>query len=236
MKKQLIRILKFFRNYLQHAQVRILNKTKVFVIGMNKTGTTSLHKFLQDLGYRTGPQKQCSRLLHDYFDGNWNEYFRIIKNYEAFQDSPFSMASNEFILEIKNKYPNALFILTVRDDSTVWYQSLVRFHRKIRYGDMPSIEWSDVRKIEFSGRKVDRSLLHYHGLDNLPPYYDRAPYDSEILQKYYNDYNERLISLLSSSPNFMIVNLNDQDAEHRIKSFLGKETSTAKIPKLNRSV
>jgi hypothetical protein len=85
-----------YRN-LGHLKVRFKQKPKVFVIGANKTGTTSLHKFLQELGYRVGPQGQFELLPFDYFGGKWSRILNIIKNYEAFQDVPFSYATNEFL-------------------------------------------------------------------------------------------------------------------------------------------
>ena len=81
----------------ENLKVRLQGKPKVFVIGANKTGTTSMNKFLQDLGYRTGPQRRFEMLRHQYYDGDWQEILKIIHNYEAFQDVPFSKSTNLFI-------------------------------------------------------------------------------------------------------------------------------------------
>lgn len=174
-------------------------------------------------------------LLHDYFDGDWEAIFKIIKNYEAFQDSPFSMATDVFISEIRNQYPNAKFILLTRKNSSEWYHSLVRFHRKIRYGNKEKIEWRDVQKIQYSGRKVDRALLHYHNYDALDPTYKKPPYDQEVLERWYNTYNARIMRYFKNDNNFISINLEDKDSEARIKTFLGKENSAATIEWLNRT-
>jgi hypothetical protein len=43
---------------LGHPKVWLRKKTKVFVIGTHKTGTTSLMLFLSDLGFRLGLERQ----------------------------------------------------------------------------------------------------------------------------------------------------------------------------------
>jgi hypothetical protein len=69
-------------------------------------------------------------LTADYHAGNWDEIFRGIKNYEAFQDEPFNQASDAFIAEFQKRYPDAKFILRTRDNATEWFHSLLRFSRK----------------------------------------------------------------------------------------------------------
>ena len=80
MRKELLLTPKQVRTVVRHIQVRTIKKPKVFILGANKTGTTSLNNFLQKLSFRIGPQKQFSMLLHDYFDGDWEAIFKIIKN------------------------------------------------------------------------------------------------------------------------------------------------------------
>ena len=95
--------LKLLRQNAGHLKVRLKQKPKVFVIGTNKRGTISLEKFLWELGYRMGPQRQFELLTFDYVDGKWERILNIIKNYEAFQDVPFSNATNEFLSELQRR-------------------------------------------------------------------------------------------------------------------------------------
>ncbi|MFT6996418.1 MAG: hypothetical protein ACJAQ4_000159, partial [Cryomorphaceae bacterium] len=46
-------------------------KEKIFCIGMNKTGTTSLEKFMELHGYACGDQVSGELLLTDFASGNF---------------------------------------------------------------------------------------------------------------------------------------------------------------------
>jgi len=229
MKEQIKLILKIPGNL----KVRLQGKPKVFVIGANKTGTTSMNKFLQDLGYRTGPQRRFEMLRHQYYDGDWQEILKIIHNYEAFQDVPFSKSTNLFISKLRRLYPTAKFILTTRDDASEWYASLIRFQRKLRYGNKAEIEWCDVQKVRYRGLSPERSILYMHNMEVLEPTYKKAPYDQKVLESWYDGYNERIMQLFKDDVNFIRVNLKDHDSTERIKTFLGKERSRATLLKLN---
>ena len=63
---------------------------KVFCIGRNKTGTTSLKLALQELGYKMGSQPQGERLIKDWKNNNFSPIIELAKTADAFQDIPFS--------------------------------------------------------------------------------------------------------------------------------------------------
>lgn len=107
---------------------------KVFCIGMFKTGTTSLGRAFDVLGYRTmhGPWWPKDRMIvDDWYEKaeEWSKYDDIIKqqttNFNAFEDYPWM-----FCYEKCNQwYPKAKFILTLRDYQKV-AESEVRWWRK----------------------------------------------------------------------------------------------------------
>ena len=47
-------------------KIRSAGKPKIFGIGMNKTGTTSLKAAMQELGYVTGRQSSAEKLIEDW--------------------------------------------------------------------------------------------------------------------------------------------------------------------------
>jgi hypothetical protein len=215
--------------------VWLRKKPKVFVIGTHKTGTTSLKIFLRDLGFRVSIERQFLMLAADYHAGNWDEIFRVIKNYEVFQDEPFNQASDAFIAEIQKRYPDARFILSTRDNATEWFHSLLRFSRKKWAGEKTPIRWDDVKNVEY-GKKDDyfRRYLRYHRIDTLDEEaYDKLPFDQDVLENWYNTYNTRITSLLSGNPNFIQVNLKDKDTAERLKQFLGVPHSNALMKREN---
>ena len=215
-------------------KVRLRSKPKVFIIGTHKTGTTSLEAFLRDLGYRAGPERQFLMLVQDYHEERWEGIFKVIRNYEAFQDEPFNQATDEFIMKIRNRYPNAKFILSTGDDATEWFQSLLRFSRKKWAGETASIGWNDIQKVHY-GRKGDyfRRYLRYHQIEGLDSDYDKLPFDQDVLENWYNTYNSRMNALFKDDSNFIQVNLKNDDTAERLKQFLGVDHSEATIKRHN---
>jgi hypothetical protein len=94
-------------------------KTKVFCIGFHKTGTTSLAKALETLGYRvTGPNGVFDP---DIEKNVFPMAYRLVDEYDAFQDNPWPVIYKE--LDVK--FPNSKFILMLRDSDS-WIRSQVK--------------------------------------------------------------------------------------------------------------
>ena len=81
--------------------------TKIFGIGLSKTGTTSLTKALEILGYKSihNPESWLK------FDGEKLDFdFEQIVNYDTFTDLEIAY----FYKQLDELYPNSKFILTTR--------------------------------------------------------------------------------------------------------------------------
>lgn len=75
------------------------DKKKIFCIGRNKTGTTSLAKALKNLGYRVGKQGKAERLLDDWGRRDFRQIVRYCKWADAFQDVPFGLDYSYQVLD-----------------------------------------------------------------------------------------------------------------------------------------
>src|SRR5438105_12611610 len=96
----------------------LLSRPKIFGIGFHKTGTSSLQRALEILGYRC-----CSDV--GIYDENIthtarNLAFALIPKFDAFRDNPWPILFKELDAHI----PRSKFILTVRDENK-WIQSVV---------------------------------------------------------------------------------------------------------------
>lgn len=93
--------------------------SKVFCIGFQKTGTTSLHAALTALGYRTsavvGRDWDAERLAAE----GATLCIRTMKEFDAAEDMPWPI----FFRELDDAFPGAKFILTVRDAER-WFSSI----------------------------------------------------------------------------------------------------------------
>lgn len=101
-------------------------KQKVFVIGFQKTGTTSLEHALQFLEYKVyGGDKN---LLKFENNDDLKQYIsKTLESWDVVQDMPWPL----FYKELYELYPDAKFILTIRDTDK-WIQSVVKYFASIR--------------------------------------------------------------------------------------------------------
>jgi len=103
-----------------------MTTNKIFVIGFQKTGTTSLENALQYLGYRVyGGDKNLQKFNNSKDLKKYIE--ETLKVWDSVQDMPWPM----YYKELYEIYPKAKFILTLRD-SRKWIESVVKYFGSIR--------------------------------------------------------------------------------------------------------
>lgn len=92
---------------------------KVFCIGFHKTGTSSLGKALEDLGFRVcGPvEVHNPAISHSALD----IVRPYLERFDAFQDNPWPL----FYRELDLAFPGSRFIHTIRDADD-WFASAER--------------------------------------------------------------------------------------------------------------
>ena len=95
-------------------------RQKVFCIGMQKTGTTSLGQALKFLGYRVNKWNAGRWSLR--FE-NCSDWLASLARYDAVEDEPAALLWRQ----LEKEYPNSLFILTTRNDKA-WLESAKRFY------------------------------------------------------------------------------------------------------------
>lgn len=115
-----------------------ISPQKIFGIGLNKTGTTTLSKCGEILGFRcTG----CNRkLLEDVvLKNDFTRLKKIVSRYDLFEDWPWPLVYRQ----LDNLFPGSKFILTTRRNEERWLNSLkkhslrtnpVKHCRKLAYG------------------------------------------------------------------------------------------------------
>lgn len=113
-------------------------RPKIFCIGLNKTGTTSFGDALAMFGYqRCGWATSLSpRLVREYFEGDLSTIRNVAYKFDVLEDLPWPLVYQE----MDQHFPNAKFVLTVRESPGKWLESISKHivneyegHRKI-YG------------------------------------------------------------------------------------------------------
>jgi hypothetical protein len=99
-----------------------LLRPKIFVIGLSKTGTTSIGDALEKLGYRRlGWTHVRSRVMvHTWINGDRTTNLELTHLYDAFEDLPWPIMYRK----MAETYPDAKFILSRRRDEATWLRSM----------------------------------------------------------------------------------------------------------------
>jgi hypothetical protein len=203
-------------------------KQKVFCIGLNKTGTTSIELALKDFGYTLGIQMEAELLMDDWAVRDFRRIIQYCETANAFQDVPFSLDFTYPILDYA--FPGSKFILTVRNNADEWYESLVRFHAQIMgVTGRPTAE--DLRKFTYRGEGwLLRQQKNIFGAN------ESMLYDEDIYKTYYTNHNDQILEYFKSRPNdLLVLNLANTDSMERLCNFLEIKYEGQKMPHLNKS-
>jgi hypothetical protein len=98
------------------------SRPKVFVIGLSKTGTTSLGDALSRLSFRrVGWEDIRSRFLfRSYLNHDLTPLVSMTESYDAFEDLPWALVYQD----MARLYSDAKFILTLRKNEQAWLKSI----------------------------------------------------------------------------------------------------------------
>lgn len=205
------------------------NSLKIFCVGYNKTGTTSLAKAMQDLGYEVGDQRKAELMHHDWAKRDFNPLIRYCKTADFFQDFPFSKAYTFVALD--QAFPDSKFILTIRDNPEQWYNSLIKFHTKLwsTNGLPPTVY--DLKNANYVYKGWAWEINRYSSITPID-----KPYDKKSLIDSYVDHNNNVINYFKhKSDKLLILNVSDKDAYHKLCRFLNKPISNNDFPWENKT-
>lgn len=202
---------------------------KVFCIGFNKTGTTTLEQTLIQLGYKMGNQAKGELLFLDWFKRDFKSIIKHCNTADAFQDIPFSLPYTFMMLD--QYYKNAKFVLTVRDSELQWYESLTKFHSKL-WGEgkrLPTAEDMKNATYRYRGFTYESFKLIY----NTP---DDDLYNKAILTKLYKLHNYTVEDYFRGNPEkFLIINVSKSSDYAKLCTFLGKPVKADDFPWKNKT-
>lgn len=213
----------------QIRRIQAIGKTKIFGIGNNKTGTTSLKAAMQELGFIVGHQRTAERLIEEWAKRDFQKIIDYCKTAQFFQDVPFSKPYTFVVLD--HEFPNSKFILTVRDSAEQWYHSLIKFHGKKWGKDGKTPTKEDLQSATYieKGRPWIANRLTFK-----TPADD--PYNKEILLNYYNEYNSSVIEYFRHRPNdLLVLNVAEDGSYQKLCNFLGVEPVGESFPWKNKT-
>ena len=206
---------------------------KVFCVGRNKTGTTSMAAALELLGYRMGNQQEGELLIEDWAKRDFRSLVAYCRKSDGFQDSPFSL--NFTFQAMDQEFPGSKFVLTIRDSADQWYASFVRFHimrLRERTGENRLPTARDLQEDPYIYPGYLWRLWQLVGWSSARD----DPYDKELLVKQYDEHNRLVQDYFRHRPDdLLVLNLSESAAMQRLCSFLKKPFTGQQMPKLNDS-
>jgi len=208
---------------------RINNRkyNKVFIIGFNKTGTTTLKHTLMSWGLKPGNQKIACMMMEDYKDKRYERIFSLVETADVFQDIPFS--APEFFIELDKQFPESKFILSVRDSEDQWFDSMLNAHSKKAGRKPPMAE--DLSKVTniYEGWLLDAMtiLWDYPSIDL---------YNEQLYKKKYLDHIQKARKYFGSrSDDYIEINVSRQKDFGKLAKFLDVSTKMKNFPWANKT-
>jgi len=173
--------------------VRPIEMTKYFVIGLNKTGTTSI-KYA--LGVVLGRALLATLKNTQGIDNIFLFTDSLIeKNKSIFKDRPWNTGCYK---ELNERYHNSKFILTIRDQEEWW--TSVKNWLTIRAKWTKKINQDEKIKRAYLNGKI-RTYNNHFNCDSL---------NKDCYINYYNSYNNAVIEYFKDKSNLYVLNL-DKD-------------------------
>ena len=200
------------------------NFNKIFCVGDNKTGTTTLQTILSLYSYKMPNQhEQEIRLSGPTFSTNYVELRHFCANYDAFQDMPFSQGLTYVAADVL--FPNSKFILTERTPDA-WFHSICNFHKKIwKLDDLSALTEKDVlEKFNYlypgyAHMNLNRFLSSFKGSSRTVNW-DKL-YDFEFYTDMYQRRNEEIKRyFMNASEKLLVIDVTKENTTRSICDFL----------------
>ena len=158
------RINKFIRRFLRN------NKSKIFCISLQRTGTTSTGRFFRDHGYSVATYGMSRKNLWtmSYFKGDYEGIFKTkdFRKSQVFEDDPWWLS--DFYKVLYHRFSESKFILLERD-ADKWFDSMVS-HSKGRTLGVAHIHCTQYQRLkEFHEAGLAHKDLYTGVIDNALP-------------------------------------------------------------------
>lgn len=134
-----------------------MKKNKVFGIGIMKTGTTTLGKCLQILGYKHHGFDYKATV--SYLKNEMIYVDKLLAEKDGFEDLPW-LLMYEYL---DKKFPGSKFILTVRKDPEIWYNSHWMYFTMLgRHSELARLYFGEEEGKFLEGKSGKEKTIQYY--------------------------------------------------------------------------
>jgi Sulfotransferase domain len=186
--------------------------TRIFGIGMQRTGTSSLHAAFQSLGFDAGHWKSAEWAQAIWREMNrWGRSRTLEKDY-ALSDNPIPLLYEQ----LDQGYPGSKFVLTVRDEDG-WIRSVRKFWTY--EGNPRRWTWD-----------ADGFSHKVHAIT-----YGIVTFDEAVFRARYRKHNADAEAYFRGRSDFLKLDISDPTAMDKLCRFLGQPVIGQSFPHENRS-
>lgn len=210
---------------------------KIICLGLNKTGTSSIKKAFEDLGFKVYPQSHNdSNFLHNYFTGkNVGTAIDFMEqtNHTFFKDIPWSCPGiSEKIIRYT---PNSKFILSVRENPEKWINSVKRFWTDIlKDGEIDYTYIADVKFLDYDYKiPIYGYLYGMFKSWNLEKY--DGTFDEKLYQVYINHNNSVRKTLNKYNCDWIEIDVSKEGEHKKLTDWLGIYSDKINFEHINKT-
>lgn len=191
--------------------------TKYFLIGLNKTGTSSIRDALE-VSMRFKPSLYIIRKIFKKLNFESKEIGHILNltdtlikeyNFTIFKDRPWNTGCYK---ELNEKYGDAKFILTIRDQKE-WWTSVQNW---LSLKAVWVKDFDENKKNQILESKIQEYNTHFN-CETL---------NQNDYINYYNTYNNSVIEYFKDKPNFYLFYLNKDFNWSNIQKIINLDEET----------
>jgi len=193
---------------------------KIFCIGENKTGTTSLGIALTILGFKDTNPPQSKDFIPYFVNGDYQKLFDFVRSsgMDSFQDRPWNCPGFHKILD--KEFPGSKFIYLKRDPLS-WLGSLKRFYKDDGK--------TDVLPIVFNRRWHGWLFPLLYGVTHITG-------NEAKLVEYLHKRDADVLGYFKNRPdNLLVLNLEKNHGWKELCVFLEKPIPDRPFPRANRT-
>jgi len=213
---------------------------RVFGVGLNKTGTTTLSHCFKILGLtpvaklKKVEKQECIREILN--NENYEPSLLLAEKYRSFEDRPWNIW--QMYQKLDERFEGSRFILTIREGS-IWWKSVEHWLTIVKPGMLKRYcDHLQVSKIPSYRNKRSWSAFFAKGVfckTNAEP--DRAAmvakYKDGMIKAFHN-YNDSVIKYFSGRSDLLILNFENGDGWDKLCKFLNMPTPQVPLPHANK--
>ena len=209
---------------------------KIFGIGLNKTGTSTLGRCFRKLGL--GPvapvgdkaTRSCTRQLFENRD--YQPALHFAKTYRCFEDRPWNVW--QMYRKLDTTFPGSRFILTTRCAES-WWRSVERWLSFSKPGMLRiycrHLKVADASEFMSGGRTRNPLLFGAKRTSQENEQFIRL---QEFMLREYERYNREVMDYFSGRDDLLVIDFAAGDGWEALCQFLDLPIPTARFPHANR--